>query len=711
MATLVLHTVGTALGGPIGGAIGSLLGASIDQQLFGRKGPRVGDLKVQGASYGSPIPRIYGTMRVAGCVIWATDLKSGSSAISKGQSGTSYSVSLAVALSSRPVNRIKRIWADGKLLRGAAGDFKVACTFRFYPGNEDQAVDPLIASVETMNSTPAYRGLALVVFENLQLADFGNRIPFMTFEVEADPGPPSLGAILTDASRGEIEAPDQRTVIGYAAYGDTIQSAIQPIIEKFGIQLFDDGTRLRSPTPASFEAVETELGCGVDSQQQPKIERSQTAARSLPSALTLTYYNPTRDYQTAQTHASIPTAIVNAATDQLPAVLDAASARALTETALARQWAERDTLRLRLPPRYLPLEPGMLLQPSSEPAYWLVSKVQIEAMALIIDLHSRFGVMGQVAADPGRAVSASDLLAQPTSVAILELPDLDGTAADSPVIVVAAANASPEWKPVPLDVEIAGAVQPLQSADLPTVLGSAVTILPDGQSALIDEKETVDVQLIDPDQWLESRDDDALVNGDNLAIIGNELVQFGSAVSLGEGKFRLSRLLRGRRGTEWAMGLHRAGETFAMIDPLRLQRIPMNASALGSEVTVTPHGLADSNAAPVSWIVTGAALRPPSPAHLSAEFSGSGDLVCSWCRRSRLGWVWIDGVDAPLGCSNEMYRVQLQGSMSLLQIETTVPEISFTAADVAALGSGLTLRVMQVGDLAASMPASIQLSS
>ena len=49
---------------------------SIDQQIFAphSRGPRLGDLSVQTSSYGTQIPRIYGTMRVAGSVIWATDL-------------------------------------------------------------------------------------------------------------------------------------------------------------------------------------------------------------------------------------------------------------------------------------------------------------------------------------------------------------------------------------------------------------------------------------------------------------------------------------------------------------------------------------------------------------------------------------------------------------------------------------------------------------
>jgi len=179
LATLVLSTVGNALGGPVGGAIGALIGQSIDQQLLGspRRGPRVGDLSVQSSSYGTQIPRVYGTMRVAGSVVWSTDLVEGEqTAGAKGQPDVtySYSVSFAVALSSRSAKSVRRIWADGKLLRGAAGDFKTSTDFRFYTGSEDQAIDPLIGSIEGIANTPAYRGLALAVFVRPTLANAGN---------------------------------------------------------------------------------------------------------------------------------------------------------------------------------------------------------------------------------------------------------------------------------------------------------------------------------------------------------------------------------------------------------------------------------------------------------------------------------------------------------------------------------------------------------
>src|SRR5688572_22143380 len=79
MATIVFTALGTALGGPLGGALGSLVGSQIDRAVLGggggrREGPRLRELAVTTSSYGTPLPRHFGTMRAPGTIIWATDL-------------------------------------------------------------------------------------------------------------------------------------------------------------------------------------------------------------------------------------------------------------------------------------------------------------------------------------------------------------------------------------------------------------------------------------------------------------------------------------------------------------------------------------------------------------------------------------------------------------------------------------------------------------
>ncbi|KAB7741590.1 hypothetical protein F2P47_04080 [Parvibaculum sedimenti] len=207
MATLLLSTAGSALGSTLlpgglsflgatvsgaalGGAIGAGLGSYVDQQLFGStvansEGPRLSDLQVLSSTEGAPVPRLYGRARLGGQVIWATNYKehkSTESAGGKGGGGASvtsysYTVSFAVALCEGPITRIGRVWADGKAMT------LEDATWRLHKGDDAQLADPTIEAVEGAGNAPAYRGTAYVVFEDLALADYGNRIPQLSFEV------------------------------------------------------------------------------------------------------------------------------------------------------------------------------------------------------------------------------------------------------------------------------------------------------------------------------------------------------------------------------------------------------------------------------------------------------------------------------------------------------------------------------------------------
>ncbi|SNY92808.1 Putative phage tail protein [Cohaesibacter sp. ES.047] len=202
MTTLVLKSAGSLIGGAlfgpfgalIGGALGAGVGYSIDQSLFGEsrsvKGPRLSDLKVQTSTEGSPIARIYGRTRLTGELIWATDyvervtVREQKTGASKGSSSSkattttySYYANFAVGLCEGRIAHVGRIWANGKEL-----DLRDVA-YRVYLGTEEQLPDSLIEAKEGSENSPAYRGLAYVVFEELPLDAFGNRIPQLSFEV------------------------------------------------------------------------------------------------------------------------------------------------------------------------------------------------------------------------------------------------------------------------------------------------------------------------------------------------------------------------------------------------------------------------------------------------------------------------------------------------------------------------------------------------
>jgi hypothetical protein len=207
MATLVLGAVGTAIGGAFGGAIlgisgaaiggfiGSTVGSVVDSWIVSSlapaqriEGARLDTLRITSATEGAVIPRIYGRMRIGGNIIWATDFREETKTTTqgggKGGGGGKvktteylYYASFAVALCEGPITGIGRVWADGKAMD------MTGVTWRWYPGNEVQTADPFIAAKMGAANTPAYRGTAYVVFEDLALATFGNRLPQLSFEV------------------------------------------------------------------------------------------------------------------------------------------------------------------------------------------------------------------------------------------------------------------------------------------------------------------------------------------------------------------------------------------------------------------------------------------------------------------------------------------------------------------------------------------------
>ncbi len=200
MATILLSAAGAALGAGFGGtvlglsgavigrAIGATLGRVIDQRLMGAGSEaievgRVDRFRLMGASEGSSVAQIWGRMRVGGQVIWATEFQEnarqsgGKGAPKPKTTSYSYSVSIGVALCEGQITRVGRVWADGLEI---APD---SINMRVYTGSEAQLPDPKITAVEGAGFAPAYRGIAYVVIEDLELSSYGNRVPQFTFEV------------------------------------------------------------------------------------------------------------------------------------------------------------------------------------------------------------------------------------------------------------------------------------------------------------------------------------------------------------------------------------------------------------------------------------------------------------------------------------------------------------------------------------------------
>ncbi|WP_310596129.1 phage tail protein [Sphingomonas sp.] len=708
MATLVLTAVGTAVGGPIGGAIGAMLGQAIDQRLFrapASEGPRLSELAIQTSSYGTTIPVLFGRIRVAGTVIWATDLietsaRTGGGKGSAGANRYSYAASFAVALSGRPIRSVGRIWAEGQLIRGAAGDWKVATGFRLHTGDEDQGADPLIASAE--GATPAYRGIAYAVFERLPLERFGNRIPSLTFEVEADDGPVDSGAIAA-AVCAEATASGGVALGGFAASG-SVRGTLETLTaidggcwraEGSGVVRVDGGVPV-DVVDAGFAAGRP-VGVG---------RRSLAPLDRVPREIAVAHHDPARDYQIGVQRVARAGAGLRRDRIDLPAVLAAESAKGVAAAMLSRAEAARTRRSVALGLEGIGIAPGACVRVAEDPTRWRVMRASVEGLVTTLDLVPVGEAPAVRPATSGRVLAAPDLTIGHTVLAVVELPGLGDVPATLPRVSIFAAGTGAGWRQASLlySLDDGASWTPVGATAEPAVLGTIVVPPVRAAPGLLDAVSRVEVALRHDRSALGDADATALARGVNLALLGDELVQFGRATRLAPGRWRLEELRRGLRGTEAIIGTQAAGDRFVLVEPAATRTLDLPGDAIGRTLRIIASSSGDGDTPASARVdIDGRSVAPPSPVHLTAMRDGDGVMV-RWTRRSRTGWGWVDAIDAPLAEEREAYRVRIvDADGRATAIETTAPQLRITAA--AWPGPGGHIAVSQAGTLAASAPA------
>jgi len=119
---------------------------------------------------------------------------------------------------------------------------------------------------------------------------------------------------------------------------------------------------------------------------------------------------------------------------------------------------------------------------------------------------------------------------------------------------------------------------------------------------------------------------------------------------------------------------------------------------------VIASGVGDDAPVETRCVMRGASVVPPSPVHLRFSSEADGSATVRWTRRSRAGWRWIDGVDAPLAEEVEAYRVTVTAGGTSRDVDVAEPFVSITAAE--RVGSA-SIAVRQRGVFGESLAANL----
>jgi hypothetical protein len=237
--------------------------------------------------------------------------------------------------------------------------------------------------------------------------------------------------------------------------------------------------------------------------------------------------------------------------------------------------------------------------------------------------------------------------------------------------------------------------------------GYAFAALPDAIPGLWDSR-PIRVYLRNKDITPVSATKDELIsNLFNMALIGNEVVQFATARDLGNGFWELSDLLRGLRGTDGETGKHVQGERFVRLTYASVQRVThdqasLNRAGIYRAITV---GDATDSATSFTFTNTGNSLRPFAPALYEMVRRDNGDIYARWSPRARLNSGLLNGQATALDQDSENYEIDvLKDGAAVRTVQLIAREWTYTAAmqtaDFGAMQDMVEFNLYQMGRVA-----------
>lgn len=450
---------------------------------------------------------------------------------------------------------------------------------------------------------------------------------------------------------------------------------------------------------------------GSDNGELFKITRAQEI--ELAKRINIVYLNRLANYQSSTQYSQREiTSSKETATIDLPIVFSDQRAKNIADITLFSDWVARTSYQFDLPLKYCKLEPSDIITVTVSGVTHrmrIVSTqrnvsgiIRVRAVAEDISTYDFYTAPG----------TSSELLLENRNVPVtraefLDIPAFPADDSDKGTLRIAGVGLSDGWNGAAVYRSDDNGANYNRFSDLtsPSVMGMAGNVLASGTTAVFDETNSVIVILVGNGQ-LQSMTEIAVLNGANAAVLGNEIIQFKTATLMEPGKYTLSGLLRGRLGTEWAIGTHVAGERFVLLDGrVSSKAMANNIIGLSRKYKAVTFGGTITSAAPQDFTYSGVALRPYSPVNITGTRDGSGNITIGWIRRTRLGGNWQDNIDVPLNELSEAYEIDIMNGSNVVRVITglSAPTTIYTAAqqtaDFGSPQSSVVVKIYQISGI------------
>lgn len=504
------------------------------------------------------------------------------------------------------------------------------------------------------------------------------------------------------------------TVEGYILpEQQTVRAAIESLMAAYFFDCVESDGQLKF-VPRGGNAVreiaEASLLPNDTDNQRELLEVTRMQELELPQQVSVVYLNRSKNYQNG--HQLAQRANVESqekSTLNFPLVMAEGQAQQIAEMSLNTAWTGRTQLQFTLPPSQLRLEPSDIVTIEMEHNITHTARILQTTMGEGYQLRVTAALEDLTTYDAYREPEVADEPVLPvftpqTSLALLDMPLLPGDAPQQALLRIAMQGQSAQWRGAVL-YRSADAEQSWRSvitANEAAIMGAVLEILAADVNYAYQDNRTHILVNITGQGTLASATQAALLNGANAALVGDEVLQFSHAELVANGRYRLSGLLRGRLGTEWAMGSHEIGERFILLDNALLTDSDA-ASLIGlpRDYRAVSLGNTLGSANTIDFTHHAVGLRPYAPVHVKGQRDTSGNLMISWKRRSRTETGWRDSVETPLNEASEHYEIEvMDGSNVVRTLTSFVSSASYSAAeqiaDFGAMQASVTVRISQL---------------
>lgn len=459
-----------------------------------------------------------------------------------------------------------------------------------------------------------------------------------------------------------------------------------------------------------------DLAAGENDAQDEPFALTVNSDLEMPSRIAVVFKNMSADQVNGTEHSERgPTGQDSIQTIQLAIGMTPGEAKGVADAMVRDAYAARLTSQLSLPMAYTHLTPTDVIQvPGSDGTLYRMRITRRSDSGGIMTL--------DVVGDDGEVVvesmtTSTDYTEQTTveTLALTELALLDipllRDADDGPGMYVAARGTTTRWPGAIVYRSTDGVTYAESVADIgePAVMGLTTSVLADWtRGAIMDRVSSVLVD-VGPGQLASASADQLQADGTlNALMVGSELVRFTTATlqSSNPNIYRVSGLLRGQSGTEWAMAGHAVDEPVVLLRARGLRRMALTQADIGATryfKGVTKGAIVDDATAD-TIAAESIGQKPLAPVDLRASRDADGNMVLSWKRRTRLdtNFTGPTGIVVPLGESSERYEVEIISGTSVVRsAAVTEPSFAYSTnmqtSDFGGLQGTVTAKVYQIG--------------